>query len=116
LIGYIITDFIGPFLKFENSNQTMSNVLKLLYDAKESYSDITIQIQSGKTILCHKTILGVQSEVFKKMFSSNMKEGSSKVIKIEEDDSKSVELMLKYMYCIEESLVLSKVLLDCCFT
>jgi hypothetical protein len=87
----------------------MSNVLiNSLYDAKESFSDITIQLQSGKTILCHKTILGAQSDYLKKMFSSKMKEGSLKVIKLE-DDSNSVELMLKHMYYKEDTLTVETV-------
>jgi hypothetical protein len=87
----------------------MANVLiNSLYDAKESFSDITIELQSGKTIMCHKTILGAQSDYLKKMFSSNMKEGSSKVIKLE-DDSNSVELMLKHMYYKEDTLTVETV-------
>ena len=68
--------------------------LPTLYNSDDYFSDISIQLQNNKTISCHKSILSVQSEVFKKMFSiKEMKESSEKIIKIEED-SNSIEMML----------------------
>jgi hypothetical protein len=81
----------------------MNKFLNTLYDADESFSDISIQLENGKNIQCHKAILGGQSEFFKKMFLSKMEESKSKVIKLN-DDPKYLEEMLKHMYFMKENL------------
>jgi hypothetical protein len=86
----------------------MSQVLNILYNKENSFSDIIIELENGKKIFCHKNILGAQSEVFQKMFSSKMKEGESKIEKIKGDPI-SIEIMLKNMYCKKENLSLENV-------
>jgi len=50
---------------------------------QKDFSDITLVVE-GKEIYAHKLIICTRSEVFKKMLSTQMKEGISNVITIEE--------------------------------
>jgi hypothetical protein len=79
--------------------------LPKLFNTKDSFSDVSIKLNNGKILTCHKNILGAQSEFFKKMFSSPFEETNLKTIEIDED-SLSMEIILKYMYRIKETITL----------
>ena len=86
-------------LKSENSE--MKNLLESLYGEKD-FSDVKIVCGDGKAFLCHKLVLGCQSEVFKTIFKNKslMEKQSEGVMKIEENDVNSdiMEQLLYYLY------------------
>ena len=81
-------------LKSENSE--MKKMAESLY-AEKDFSDVKIVCGDGKAFLCHKLVLGCQSETFKTIFKNKQSEG---VIKIEEKDVNSdiMEQLLYYLY------------------
>ncbi|GBO15394.1 Protein maternal effect lethal 26 [Araneus ventricosus] len=60
-------------------------------------SDVKLKTNS-KIFPAHKIILSTRSPVFKAMFTSNMKEKSSKIVDIEDMDDDTVHRMLFYIY------------------
>ena len=71
-----------------------------LFDGKK-FSDIKI-ICEGKTIDCHKNVLGSQSDVFETMFlNMDMTEAKSGVIEIDDFKAETMETFINYLY-IEE--------------
>ena len=81
-------------LKSENSE--MKKMAESLY-AEKDFSDVKIVCGDGKAFLCHKLVLGCQSETFKTIFKNKQSEG---VMKIEEKDVNSdiMEQLLYYLY------------------
>ena len=86
-------------LKSENS--AMKNLAESLYGEKDFF-DVKIVCGDGKAFLCHKLVLGCQSEVFKTIFKNKslMEKQSEGVMKIEEKDVNSdiMEQLLYYLY------------------
>ena len=70
-------------------------VMKMLNDG--IYSDVAL-IVGDKTFKAHKYILSLQSDVFKAMFSYNMAENDSCMVKIDDFDAQVIENMLQYIY------------------
>ena len=95
-------------LKSENSKmkakqpqlENLINLAENLYAT--DFSDVKIVCGDGKTFLCHKLVLGCQSEVFKTIFKNKslMEKQSEGVMKIEEKDVNSdiMEQLLYYVY------------------
>ena len=96
-------------LKSENSkmkakqpqSENLINLAEKLYGEKD-FSDVKIVCGDGKAFLCHKLVLGCQSEVFKTIFKNKslMEKQSEGAMKIEEKDfnSEIMEQLLYYMY------------------
>jgi hypothetical protein len=87
-------------LKSQNSDE-IKNVVESLYGEKD-FSDVRIICGDGEDFLCHKVVLGCQSEVFKTIFKNKslMEKQSEGVMKIEENDinSDTMEHLLHYFY------------------
>lgn len=66
----------------------------------EDTSDVTFEV-GDKLIPAHKLILQARSSFFQKMFTIEMKERQSKIVKIEECDGVLFQTMLKYLYTDE---------------
>ncbi|XP_033212198.1 protein roadkill-like [Belonocnema kinseyi] len=66
----------------------------------QKYSDIDIQI-GDKTYHAHKLILGTRSPVFDRMFSHNMAETISGVVKIEDTEPEIFYQVLRFIYTNE---------------
>jgi len=63
-------------------------------------TDVTLEV-GDKLIPAHKLILKARSSYFKTMFTVEMKERESKIVKIEECDGVLFQAMLKYLYTDE---------------
>ena len=59
---------------------------------------MTIILPDGTNVHCHRFVLSVGSEVFWRMFNSEMVEGNSRKVEIREVDSRAMEQMLMYLY------------------
>jgi len=64
------------------------------------FADVTIKC-GDKTFECHKIILASRSNVFKAMFESNMKEGITGCVEIENIVPEVFENLLQYIYTCE---------------
>ena len=77
------------------------SLVESLYVDKD-FSDVRIICGDGKVFLCHKSVLGCQSEVFKTIFKNKslMEKQSEGVMKIQENDVNSdiMEQVLYYFY------------------
>lgn len=72
------------------------------------YTDVTFIVQ-GERIKAHKLVLCARSEVFDRMFNAGMSESVSREIAIEDCDSTSFTVLLKFLYTddlnsVEEAL------------
>ena len=83
----IIIDLVKP----------IPSLASKLFDGKK-FSDIKI-ICEGKTIHCHKNVLGSQSDVFETMFlNMDMTEAKSGELKIEDFKAETMETFIYYLY------------------
>lgn len=71
-----------------------------MYFNNETLSDIQIQVDSKK-YFAHKVILTSRSSVFNRIFSNNMSETISGVVKIEDIKSQVFYELLRFMYTNE---------------
>lgn len=76
----------------------------------DKFSDIVFVLPSNIQLRAHKLVLAVHSEFLSTMFQSSMIESGAKSINIDEEDAKSFEVMIKFMYtgkieCLEEQLL-----------
>ena len=82
-------------------SENLINLAEKLYGEKD-FSDVKIVCSDGKAFLCHKLVLGCQSEIFKTIFKnkSMMEKQSEGAMEIEEKDVNSdiMEQLLYYMY------------------
>ena len=64
------------------------------------YTDYTIMLANGKTILCHRTVLAAKVPFFKAMFTTGkvMKEGSANETKLDHIDPYCAEALVEYCY------------------
>jgi speckle-type POZ protein len=68
---------------------------------EEIFCDLKIKTRDGVTLNVHKAILMARSPVFLTMLKTNMKELGTKTVKIEDFDSKSMQELLRFIYCEE---------------
>lgn len=59
---------------------------------------MTIVGPDGRKIYCNRAILSVCSTPFARMLSSEMAEGRAREIRIQQVDSRALELMVQYFY------------------
>lgn len=62
------------------------------------FSDVRIQIGS-KEFFVHRCVLSLRSDVFDRMFSSDMIEARSNILKIDDLTEEIAEEMLRFIYC-----------------
>jgi len=75
---------------------TENSIIGSLFDTG-LMSDVDICC-SDKTFQCHKCILAMHSKVFERMLNSNMEESLSNTVEIDDIDSKSLEIFLRFLY------------------
>ena len=63
----------------------------------EQLSDVTITLQNGGKVFCHKLVLSMGSSVFRGMFQSGMKETTATEVPID-GEPLAVERMLQFLY------------------
>src|SRR5258708_2159110 len=73
----------------------IEDIESLLHD--KTTSDVTI-IVGKRRFSAHKCILAARSDVFKKMFFSDMKERTQNEITIEESSEEAFDVLLHYCY------------------
>ena len=78
-----------------SSSHVNDIMTKMLEDG--IYSDVSLVV-GEKTFKAHKQILSMQSDVFKAMFSHDMAENKSGILKIDGFDANVIEDMLLYIY------------------
>jgi len=89
-----IIDFVKPTPSYVKPVPTLASKL---FSGKK-FSDFKI-ICDSKTINCHKTVLGTQSDVFETMFMNmEMDEAKSGEIKIEDFDFDTLETLIFFLY------------------
>ena len=89
-----IINFVKPIPSFVKPVPTLASKL---FSGKK-FSDFKI-ICDGKTIDCHKTVLGTQSDVFETMFLNiDLNEAKSGEVKIEDFDFDTVETLIYFLY------------------
>ncbi|CAL1296284.1 unnamed protein product [Larinioides sclopetarius] len=98
-VNVVIPHLTSSLHSGDNSSPTVEALeedLQWLY-TDGFLSDVKLKTNS-KTFPAHKIILSTRSPVFKAMFTSNMKEKSSKIVDIEDMDDDTVHRMLLYIY------------------
>lgn len=66
--------------------------------SRELFSDVVIQTSEGKSLKAHKIILAAQNPVFAAMFSTNMQEAKSGIVKVDDVTNCVMDIMLFYLY------------------
>ena len=81
---------ISKFKAKQLQSENLINLAENLYGEKD-FSDVKIVCGDGKAFLCHKLVLGCQSEIFKTIFKNKslMEKQSEGVMEIEEKDVNS---------------------------
>jgi kelch-like protein 2/3 len=92
----------------EGKNTIVGGVenLPILQDFKrmldeEILCDIKIEANDGVTFNAHKTILIARSPVCLKMLTIKMEEPATNTVKVEDFDSKTMRVLLRFIYCGE---------------
>ncbi|KAG5292974.1 BTB/POZ domain-containing protein [Histoplasma ohiense] len=85
-------------MNLSDTTYTLSASLKRLFHSSK-FTDITIQA-GEEEFKVHKLILSGQSEYFSRMFSAEWKETATDIIKLE-DDPRTIEAMLRFMYGLD---------------
>ncbi|GMH34443.1 hypothetical protein BSKO_02277 [Bryopsis sp. KO-2023] len=80
-----------------DGNQGFSNGIRKRFDDPE-YCDVVVEAENGSVFHCSKFVLRCGSEVFHRMFASDMKEATSNLVKIKDADPKAIRSMLKFMH------------------
>ena len=89
-----IINFVKPIATFVKPVPTLASNL---FSGKK-FSDFKI-ICDGKTIHCHKNVLGTQSDVFETMFSNmDLNEAKSGEVEIEDFDFDTMEILIYFLY------------------
>jgi len=90
-----IIDFLKPSPNFVKP--VLTPLASKLFSGKK-FSDFKI-ICDGKTIACHKNVLGTQSDVFETMFlNMDLNEAKSGEVEIEDFDFGTVETLICFLY------------------
>ena len=76
---------------------SLSNDIKSLLD-NPLFSDVKIKGKDGVEINAHRVILVARSELFKRMLTCGMKEATQDVIEFPEFSSKTLHVILEYLY------------------
>jgi hypothetical protein len=63
-----------------------------------NFADVSIFTSDKKQLEAHKVILSTRSKVFNKMFSHDMTEAKTGIIRIDDFDSKVIKELLRYIY------------------
>mmetsp|Transcript_52620 Transcript_52620/g.112702 ORF Transcript_52620/g.112702 Transcript_52620/m.112702 type:complete len:432 (+) Transcript_52620:52-1347(+) len=71
----------------------------------ERYSDVEFVVQGTRRFKCHKIILSLSSEPLAAMLNSSMREGTTGLVEVSDIDEGVFEILLRYMYCCEISIV-----------
>lgn len=100
VVRFSMNESTGEQESFKSSVKDFAH--SLLQDG--FYSDVSLVV-GDKIFPAHKHILSSQSEVFKAMFTHEMKEKEEGEIKIEEFDAEVIEEMLHYVYTNEMKVV-----------
>lgn len=82
-------------VKYE-SQEFLSRSLRESFNNYD-FSDVTISLKNGAQFFCHKFVLSMGSSVFRKMFTSDMKERSAPVVPLEGQPD-AVESVLRFLY------------------
>lgn len=83
----------------EDDEETHSSVGLAIFENAE-FSDIRLVCQQERSFRCHRAILSAWSPVFKAMFShSEMAEGRTNEVVIQDIKPPVMEALLKFMYC-----------------
>lgn len=67
----------------------------------ELFSDFKIKTVGGNVLNVHKSILAARSEVFNKMFSTDMKEAKEGILDVSDLDYTTMKEVLRFIYCNE---------------
>ena len=74
-----------------------SNIGKMLLKHGSDYSDASLVV-GDKIFSVHKLVLKSKSDVFKAMFTNDMSEAETGIVKIDDIDAEVIEEMLNYIY------------------
>ncbi|CAI2170714.1 929_t:CDS:2 [Funneliformis geosporum] len=83
--------------EIENTANSLSKDLKFALD-NHLFSDIKLKGNDGEEINAHRIILVSRSEVFRRMLLNEMKESTQEVIEFPEFSSKTLHVILEYLY------------------
>ncbi|XP_065217203.1 kelch-like protein 3 [Planococcus citri] len=93
-------DKIG-IASFEEANvdDLHSSVFETMNDYRKQnlFCDVTLDI-NGTLFPCHRLVLTIMSPYFRTMFNGNFKEGSSKVVPMQDIDAEIMEIILHAIY------------------
>ncbi|XP_067890660.1 kelch-like protein 23 [Heterodontus francisci] len=70
----------------------------------ELFTDITLECFSGRLFHCHKVALAACSTYFKIMFTADMREKATKIIKLPNIDDNILDALVRYVYTSEVSI------------
>ncbi|XP_069786679.1 kelch-like protein 23 [Narcine bancroftii] len=88
--------------EFKDANHSAEflNAFKEFYQ-NELFSDITLECVSGQLFHCHKVALAACSSYFKAMFTADMQEKATKIIKLSNIDHSILNALIRYVYTSE---------------
>lgn len=69
--------------------------------AKGDLNHCELHMTDGKVFKCHKSVLSDRSPVFESMFNNEMEENRTSIVKIEDIDSSTMKLFLRFLYRLE---------------
>jgi hypothetical protein len=64
----------------------------------EAFSDVVLKSSDKKSFHAHKSYLASSSQVFWKMFTTDMQEASNNIVEIKDFDSKVLTELLRFVY------------------
>lgn len=84
------------FTDRSHSSRVAQSIMKLCME-EELFADVTILVE-GKEFQLHRLVLSAQSCFFRSMFASNLKEGRSRVIELQDVSESVFQLLVDYIY------------------
>ena len=84
-------------LRWNNHQTNLISVFEELRQ-NEDFTDVTLAVESGQTIKCHKMILAASSLYFQKLFNNNSWEEHPIIVVLKDIRFKHIEAILQYMY------------------
>lgn len=67
----------------------------------DELKDCELHTSDGKILKGHKSVLAVQSPVFKAMFTRDMEEARTGIVRVQDFHSKTMDQLLRFAYCQE---------------
>lgn len=67
--------------------------------SNDNLKDCELHTNDGKVLKCHKAILAARSPVIEAMFSNDMEEAQTNIVKIKDFSFETINQMLRYVYC-----------------